>query len=265
MIDPAVEGADIANQISASSLTSQLDADGLSVADVLAAAGFSNFATKAADGTVGTAPAAGNGQGSADNDQADEAPELSIATAAPPAATTDAGALDCSAATTFVTVTKPAAAETQAAEAPAKDESQDAAGNNDAGTALSATEGVDPGFQASSLGLDFGTCTPTIKFEAGLNGRSVDEFTFQAIDPVINKGQQEALNFNIIFNRICDQLGNVCGASDDAIAACDAASADLADGSRDVSTADAWNEALGFAGADTNPDNAPQEGLVGHT
>lgn len=199
-------------------------------------------------GTVGAAPG-----GKAD---AGGAAEVSIATAEAPAATA-AATLDCGAATTFVTVTKAAAAETKAAEAPAKD--------NNAGGAASPAEGVDPGFEESSLGLDFGTCTPTIKFEAGLNERKDTEFTFQAIDPVVNKGQQEALNFNIIFNRICDQLGNVCGAGDDGIAACEQASTDLADGPRDVTTADAWNEALGFAGTNTNPDNAPQAGLVGHT
>jgi len=129
-----------------------------------------------------------------------------------------------------------------------------------------APEGVDPGQKVSSLGLDFGTCTPTIKREPGLNGRKATEFTFQAIDPVVNKGQQEALNPNIITNRICDQLGNACGASDEAVAACLKAKADiLALGTKDDSTANAWNTALGFAGTDINPDNAPQAGLIGHT
>jgi hypothetical protein len=105
-----------------------------------------------------------------------------------------------------------------------------------------------------------------MKFEAGLNGRKVTEFTFQAIDPVVNKGQQEALNPNIITNRICDQLTNVCGAAADAKAACLAAKAQIAALTvRDVTVADAWNTALGFAGTNTNPDNAPQAGLVGHT
>ncbi|CAL3970213.1 unnamed protein product [Diplocarpon coronariae] len=55
-----------------------------------------------------------------------------------------------------------------------------------------------PGFVASSIaGLDFGTCTPTIKFEAGLNDHKETELTFQAIDPALNPGQQEALNLNI--------------------------------------------------------------------
>ena len=105
-----------------------------------------------------------------------------------------------------------------------------------------------------------------MKFELGLNGRAATAGTFQAIDPLCNKGQQEALNPAIITNRIKDQLTNACGASQaakDAIAA--AAAQVVAAGTRDASTADLWNTALGFAGANTNPDNAPQNGLIGHT
>ena len=121
------------------------------------------------------------------------------------------------------------------------------------------------GFVASSKGLDFGSCVPTMKFEESLNGRKAGESTFQAIDPKVNKGQQEALNPAIIMRRICDQLGNVCGAAADAKAACTAATTKLGTGPKDASTADAWNTELGFAGTDINPDNAPKAGLVGHT
>ena len=44
-------------------------------------------------------------------------------------------------------------------------------------------------------------------FIGGLNGRPADEFTFIPQDPLIADGQQEALNPNIITNRICDQVG----------------------------------------------------------
>lgn len=126
--------------------------------------------------------------------------------------------------------------------------------------------GTFDGFVASSIsGLDFGSCVPTMKFEAGLNGRKETENTFQAIDPLVNKGQQEALNFNIITNRIKDQMTNVCGANQAAKDAVVAAAASISALARDATTADAWNTALGFAGANTNPDNAPQTGLVGHT
>ncbi|TAQ87671.1 hypothetical protein B7494_g4022 [Chlorociboria aeruginascens] len=135
-----------------------------------------------------------------------------------------------------------------------------------AANSTTAAAGTSSGVVASSIaGLDFGLCTPTIKFEAGLDGRSDTEFTFQAIDPLVNKGQEEALNPNIITKRICDQLTNVCNANAAAKAACTAAQAQiLALGTRDVTTADAWNTALGFAGTNTNPDNAPQAGLIGH-
>lgn len=59
LVDPAVGGSDTENANQATSLTTPFDATGLSVAQVMAAQGFSNFTTKAADGTVGTAPAAG--------------------------------------------------------------------------------------------------------------------------------------------------------------------------------------------------------------
>jgi hypothetical protein len=108
-------------------------------------------------------------------------------------------------------------------------------------------------------------CSNSLTRVQGLNGRKATEFTFQAIDPLVNKGQQEALNPAIIMRRICDQLTNVCGANGAAKAACTKALADLGGGPRDVTTADAWNTQLGFAGTNTNPDNAPQPGLVGHT
>jgi hypothetical protein len=104
-----------------------------------------------------------------------------------------------------------------------------------------------------------------MKFELGLDGRTATAGTFQAIDPLCNKGQEEALNPAIITNRIKDQMTNSCGASQAAKDAITAAAAKVvAAGTRDATTADLWNTALGFAGANTNPDNAPQTGLVGH-
>jgi hypothetical protein len=130
--------------------------------------------------------------------------------------------------------------------------------------------------KSSIAGLDFGTspplpnppstnhhpglCIPTIKFEGGLGGRPATEFTFQIIDPLAAQGQQEALNPNIITNRICDQLTNVCEANAAAKSACLDAKANIAAlGTRDKSTADAWNTALGFEGAVTNPNGGPAE------
>jgi hypothetical protein len=103
-----------------------------------------------------------------------------------------------------------------------------------------------------------------MEFEAGLNGRATTESTFQAIDPLVNKGQQRALNPNIITNRICDQSTNICGGNDAAKTACTPAKVQIsALGTKDATIADAWNTKLAFAGTNTNPDNAPQAGLIG--
>jgi hypothetical protein len=93
-----------------------------------------------------------------------------------------------------------------------------------------------------------------MKSEAGLDGRADTESTFQAIDPLVNKGQEEALNPNIITNRIHDQLTNVCGANQAAKDAAAAAQTQVAALEiKDASTANAWNSALGFAGTNTKP------------
>ena len=47
LIDPDVVGADVANQLSAQSLTTPLNADGLSIADLSTAQGFTNFTAQA--------------------------------------------------------------------------------------------------------------------------------------------------------------------------------------------------------------------------
>ncbi|KAI1775576.1 hypothetical protein F4818DRAFT_440857 [Hypoxylon cercidicola] len=94
---------------------------------------------------------------------------------------------------------------------------------------------------------DFGICTPTMSFELGREGRKPDEGTFLPEDPLVAEGQQDALNPSIIMNRICDQLTNVCEANDAAVAACEDAQAQTeALGTRDATTADAFNQALGF-------------------
>ncbi|KAI1495835.1 hypothetical protein F5X99DRAFT_402321 [Biscogniauxia marginata] len=95
--------------------------------------------------------------------------------------------------------------------------------------------------------VDFGQCTPTMDFQLGREGRQPDEGTFLPTDPLVAEGQQDALNPSIIMNRICDQLTNVCEANDAAVAACEDAQAQTeALGTRDATTADAFNSALGF-------------------
>ncbi|KAI8628009.1 hypothetical protein F5Y19DRAFT_486323 [Xylariaceae sp. FL1651] len=99
----------------------------------------------------------------------------------------------------------------------------------------------------ANAAADFGQCTPTMDFQLGRPGRKADEGTFLPTDPLVAKGQQDALNPSIIMNRICDQLTNVCDANDAAVSACEAAQASTeALGTKDATTADAFNSALGF-------------------
>ncbi|CAK7233154.1 hypothetical protein SCUCBS95973_008498 [Sporothrix curviconia] len=250
LVDPAVTGSSTENANSASSLLNPFVAQGLSVADVVAANGFTNFTTQAVDGSTGAAAASG----------------VAVVASASASVSASASASAASAATTLVTSTVAVAASATASVAAAAGSGL-AFGPAGAPTSSGAAGPIVNGVQQSTIsGLNFGLCVPTMKFEAGLDGRKDTEFTFQAIDPLVNKGQEEALNPNIITKRISDQLTNVCNANQ---AAKDAATAAVAQisalGTKDQSTADAWNTALGFAGTNTNPDNAPQAGLIGHT
>ncbi|PQE08975.1 hypothetical protein CJF32_00002632 [Rutstroemia sp. NJR-2017a WRK4] len=266
LIDPAVTGSDAENANSAKSTTTPFNADGLSVADVMVAQGFSNFTTTDAAGTKGTPSGAGAAAGGAAAGGAaagGASASNSSAVVSAPAVGNVAAAASCGG-TTLVTVTMAATSSAAVAAATSASVSSAAAAAS-SGSAASAGSASASGVQASTIsGLDFGLCVPTMKFEAGLDGRKATEFTFQAIDPLVNKGQEEALNPAIIMNRICDQLTNVCNANAAAKSACLAAKTSVAP-NKDVSTADNWNTVLGFAGTNTNPDNAPQAGLVGHT
>lgn len=94
----------------------------------------------------------------------------------------------------------------------------------------------------------FGTCSPGMSFEFGRPGRSATEGTFLPTDPTVAKGQQDALNPNIITNAICNNLINDCGVTKGSAGetACLAAKAQIAAlGTKDASTATAWNTALG--------------------
>lgn len=290
LIDPAVLGSDLENANSDSSKVTPFDATGLSVAQVMVAQGFSNFTAVAADGTSAAASSLGtSGSGAAADVASGSSASATTATAAVAAVSS---ANNCGGvATTFITVTAGAAAtsvadvasttvDTSAASTVAASTGAETSGTcTGGGSTLVCTspstgfgavsdpvKGTFEGFVASTIStLDFGLCVPTMKFEAGLDGRASTASTFQAIDPLVNAGQEEALNPQIIMNRIHDQLTNVCGANQ---AAKDAAASALtqvvATGTRDVTTAEMWNTLLGFDGANTNPDNAPQTGLVGH-
>ncbi|KAK4457688.1 hypothetical protein QBC42DRAFT_187923 [Cladorrhinum samala] len=99
----------------------------------------------------------------------------------------------------------------------------------------------------NNAAADFGNCVPTIDFQLGRAGRKADEGTFLPTDALVAQGQQDALNPNIITNRVCDQLTNVCDANDAAKALCEQAQALVQSlGTKDASTANAFNQALGF-------------------
>ncbi|KAE8451325.1 hypothetical protein EG329_003954 [Mollisiaceae sp. DMI_Dod_QoI] len=297
LIDPAVVGEAIENDNSNTSIITPFNADGLSVAQVMVAQGFSNFTAVALDGTKQAATALGTSEstsGTSDStSNTSSVSSNSTSTSVTSVISTSSSVIACGAATTLITMTRAATSTSSAA---ASSSSSSAASDTVAAAASSSTAsagtctgsgstlvctspavgfgaitnavtGNFEGFVASTnTSLDFGLCVPTMKFEAGLDGRATTAFTFQAIDPLVNKGQEEALNPSIITNRIHDQLTNVCGANQaakDAAAAAQSMVAAL--GTRDSSTADAWNSALGFAGTNINPDNAPVTGLVGHT
>lgn len=135
LVDPAVTGSDVENANSATSLKTPFDATGLSVAEVMAANGFSNFTTQAADGTAGTASAASSGTAAASDD-------VAAATSAAEPAATAAGPV-CSG-VPAVTTTAAAAA---------------TVATSDAAASTGAVQ------QSTIAGLSFGLCVPTMKFE----------------------------------------------------------------------------------------------------
>ncbi|KXH61425.1 hypothetical protein CSAL01_05251 [Colletotrichum salicis] len=98
-----------------------------------------------------------------------------------------------------------------------------------------------------ATGLSVAECTPTIDFQTGRAGRKADEGTFLPTDALVAQGQQDALNPNIIINRVCDQLTNVCEANDAAKTQClDAKAQILASGDKSADVATTFNGLLGF-------------------
>jgi len=215
LVDPDVLGSDVENANSADSINNPFQADGLSVADIVLANGFSNFTGQDAGGAT-AAPAGGAAAGGAAN--GGNANNNAGAGAAAPA-------VNCGAA--------PAAGNNNNNNNNAGNNNNNA-GNNNAGA-------------GGGAGLDFGLCSPEISFKLGRPGRKADEGTFLPDDALVAQGQQDALNPNIITNRVCDQLTNVCEANQAAKDACKAAQALVASlGTKDATTADAFNKALGF-------------------
>ncbi|KAK3313060.1 hypothetical protein B0H66DRAFT_385022 [Apodospora peruviana] len=221
LVDPGVLGSDVENANSASSLTNPFNADGLSVAEVMIANGFSNFTLQGSDGSTAAAggAAAGGAAGNAGN--AGNAAEADKAA--------NTGAVQCGGVVTTTVAAAPAATSAAAVDNNNNDNANDNAGNANAGAA------------------DFGLCDPRMDFQLGRPGRKADEGTFLPVDELVAKGQQDALNPNIITNRICDQLTNVCEANQAAKDVCEAAKAVVQGlATKDATTADAFNQALGF-------------------
>ncbi|KEY68363.1 hypothetical protein S7711_01141 [Stachybotrys chartarum IBT 7711] len=256
LVDPAVAGSDVENANSAASVATPFDATGLSQAEVMIAQGFSSFTAVSADGSnvvldgqdgAGAGADAGAGDDAGADAGDDAAGDDAGADAGDDAAGDDAGA---------------DAGDDAAIPIECPDVAPPADNGNDAGADAGADTGDDTGAEqgedagndqaGNNDALDFGLCVPTMARVGGLNGRPATEFTFIPQDPLTAEGQQEALNPNIITNRICDQLTNVCEANDAAVAACEDAQAQIeALGTRDQSTADTWNAILGFPDADS--------------
>ncbi|CAG8980982.1 hypothetical protein HYALB_00011091 [Hymenoscyphus albidus] len=231
-VDPAVTGADVANAASEASLKTPLDATGKSIADLATGAGFTNFTPKDSAGGGGGGGGGGGAGGVANEDNNKDNKKDNKAAEATP--TPGGGSPP---ATTFATVTG------TPTPAPGNDKKNK---NNQENNQQSNNNGTTPSGGGNGGALDFGTCNPQIKFEAGIASRG-PEFTFQSVDPVISSKQTEAKDPNIITNRICDVLGQNggCGASKEAVTAClDAKAKVKALGTKDQSAADAWNAAL---------------------
>ena len=262
-IDPAVTGSDLANQLAAQSLTTPFNADGLSIADIFAAQGFSNFTTKDAAGNAGAAAASSASNAGASTGAAAASTNATAAASSDAGATADASnddACDAEPVASAGTGSDAAAASNSTASTGSAGAASNATASTGSG-ASTATGGSDVTNTVSTVaGADFGLCNPGMKFESGINGRKATEFTFQAADAKISAIQQEALNFNIITNRICDELTNQCQANQAAKDLCKSTQASISSLGKVRTTADAWNTALGFAGQDTNPDKTSTVG-----
>lgn len=267
LIDPAVDVNGDAAALSKSSAAKPLTADGLSVFDLMSQAGLGSLVVSqqaaggaaaggaAAGGAAAGASAGGNDQQASNQNQnqnQDQAKkgkknEGNKGQQGTGNANQNANAgsnASCNAGNASQNATATAGTANQASSSST---------NSTASAGSSA--GAATGGASSIAGADFGKCTPTMIFEGGLNNRPATEFTFQIADPVARGGQQEALNPNIITNALCNQLTNVCGANAAAKAACADGKAQVAAaGTRNKSTADLFNAAVGFAGAVTNPD-----------
>ncbi|KAJ0321337.1 hypothetical protein Brms1b_002694 [Colletotrichum noveboracense] len=235
LVDPAVTGSDTENANSATSKTTPFDATGLSVADVMKAQGFSNFTTAGAAGGN-----AGAGNNNANNGNANNNNNANTGNNNANTGNTNDN-VDCG---------NTGNADNSANTGNTGNASNNTAnaGNNNANTGNNNNNNDNANTGGAATGAaDFGKCTPTMDFQLGRAGRKADEGTFLPTDPLVAQGQQDALNPNIITNRICDQLINVCEANDAAHQQClDAKAQILASGDKSEAVATTFNGLLGF-------------------
>ena len=298
LIDPDVDVNGDAAALSAQSLGAPLNADGMSVFDLMEAAGLGDLVV--AQGGAGGAAAggaanagnaqqgnanAGNAGQNAGNAQQGNANAGNDAAAGQDDAAADAEcedvAADAGANAGNANQNQNAGNANQNQNAGNANQNQNAgnanqnqnqnagnanqnAGNQNAGNQNAGNQNAGnnaaAGGAAAGGAADFGDCTPTITFQGGEGNRPATEFTFQIADPLARGGQGEALNPNIITNALCNQLTNVCNANAAAITLCEDAQAQVeAAGTRNKSTADLFNSAVGFAGAVTNPAGGPAD------
>ncbi|OIW25548.1 hypothetical protein CONLIGDRAFT_602066 [Coniochaeta ligniaria NRRL 30616] len=91
--------------------------------------------------------------------------------------------------------------------------------------------------------VDFGTCgSPTILFEAGLDGRNTEAFIAED-QTSYNHGS--ALNIAVIAGFICQRLDDSCKAAADVVASCTSASAAAVATTQNQAAADVFNSILG--------------------
>ncbi|KAI8197298.1 hypothetical protein K4K53_000116 [Colletotrichum sp. SAR 10_77] len=256
LVDPAVTGSDTENANSATSKTTPFDATGLSVADVMKAQGFSNFTTAgAAGGNAGAGNNnANNGNANNNNNQNNNANtgNNNANTGNNNANTGNTNDnVDCgntgNADNSANTGNTGNASNNTANAGNNNNNANTGNNNNNANTGNTGNNGNANTGGAATGAADFGKCTPTMDFQLGRAGRKATEGTFLPTDPLVAQGQQDALNPNIITNRICDQLINVCEANDAAHQQClDAKAQILASGDKSEAVATTFNGLLGF-------------------
>ncbi|KAF4809164.1 hypothetical protein CGCTS75_v014789 [Colletotrichum tropicale] len=253
LVDPAVTGSDTENANSDASKATPFDATGLSVADVMKAQGFSNFTTAGAAG--GNAGAGNNNanNGNANNNDNNANTGNNNANTGNTNDNVDCG--NTGNADNSANTGNTGNASNNTADANTGNNNNNNANtgnNNNNNNNNNANNGNADNGNANTGGAatgaaDFGKCTPTMDFQLGRAGRNADQGTFLPTDPLVAQGQQDALNPNIITNRICDQLINVCEANDAAHQQClDAKAQILASGDKSEAVATTFNGLLGF-------------------